>query len=650
MMLRQFVCMPRQVASSLLFLALICHDTMGSPDECAQVQGILREGDILVQAGRIEEGARKYQEAYARLEKVKKENPDWEPLVVKVLLKQTSEKLGSRSPMNSDVQDGSSVFIDSVLAGNGLTSSATPPHEKARILDIQTLSNREDVPLNEDKIRQNMRSCRGGLYSPDWVNEDIANLYSSGDFKNIQIRASPMRGDQGENGIRLTVVVEPKVPLGEWDVERLGKNESRDRRLSVALQDLPTSFLQIGKLVDLESLHRQAKAWEEIYRKRGFFKVSIRPKVTPWNHGKDRVVMEISEGERAFVRQIQFIGNKKIDSKELKKLVKLKPRKWFFRGDPSDCMEDGRLEQDLAQLKNFYLKKGFLDVKIEASVNCKQRKADRTAKKEGEEASSDLVLVYRIEEGDRYGVEKVIVEGANFFRDEDLLKVLREKSGHQEVFDPFELKMVKADGLLRGHPFSELGLQASVETLHDFYGMNGFREARIETRVQGGERQGALVVIFQIQEGGRFFVGRVQIIGNTQVPDRMIRNKVELVPGDVFDTEKEKQSKEKILDMGAFSSVETYAQETDRNNIQDLIIKVEEKRKELSFGIGLSYFWKGKGERAIILAYQFPYLITLNYSQDWGWVWEKMMEAMKNRAAFYLTFLKSRALRTDPAI
>ena len=94
---------------------------------------------------------------------------------------------------------------------------------------------------------------------------------------------------------------------------------------------------------------------------------------------------------------------------------------------------------------------------------------------------------------------------------------------------------------------------------------------------------------------------------------------------------KEKSSKENILKTGLFSNVETYAEETDRPHYQNLIIKVVEKPKELTFGFAVSYFWNGNSERSLVLASHFPFIITLNFSQNWGIVFERMCEWIKRK-------------------
>jgi outer membrane protein assembly factor BamA len=99
----------------------------------------------------------------------------------------------------------------------------------------------------------------------------------------------------------------------------------------------------------------------------------------------------------------------------------------------------------------------------------------------------------------------------------------------------------------------------------------------------------------------------------------------------VFDTEKEKSSKENILKTGSFSNVESYAEETEQPHYQNLVIKVVEKPDELTFGIGVNYFWNGNSERSLVLASKFPFVITLNLSQNWGIVLKKICESLKRK-------------------
>jgi outer membrane protein insertion porin family len=305
--------------------------------------------------------------------------------------------------------------------------------------------------------------------------------------------------------------------------------------------------------------------------------------------------------------------------------------------EESNCLRIEKLQEDLGRLKDLYENKGFLDVQVTASVDVlggtKNKEEEKESPIGGGLASSeeDLSLLYRIVEGQRYGVEKISVSGNAYLSENDILKELRSNSKRQNVFDQVGLKMIQVDGLTRGRAYSVNGLQASIETLQNMYGREGFREARIEWKVEPGEKKGDLNIHFNIAEGEKIYVERIKIYGNVNTKDAVIRREIQLAPGEVFDTDKEKSSKENILKTGSFSDVVSYAEETEQPHSQNLIIKVVEKPEQLSFGIGVDYFWNRNSERSLVLASKFPFVITLNFSQNWGIVLEKICESLKRK-------------------
>ena len=149
--------------------------------------------------------------------------------------------------------------------------------------------------------------------------------------------------------------------------------------------------------------------------------------------------------------------------------------------------------------------------------------------------------------------------------------------------------MIKANGLQEGEVYAVNALQASIETLQDKYGRRGFREVRVQTRITPNVETGRIDVGFSIVEGEKYYVDKIEIQGNTVTKDKVIRREIDLAPGEVFDTVRERSSKKKIEGLNYFSKVETYAEETDVPNRQKLIVKVEEKPTgEVSFGAGFS--------------------------------------------------------------
>ena len=544
----------------------------------------------------------------------------------------------------------------------GPLESPSKAGNQIRILEIEYSCKRSDVALNEEKLRQSMRSKKGGVYAQQVVDGDIGNLYQTGDYTNVQIITKQVRAEDGEQGVLLTVMVDPRVRVSEVDVKRIRPDGGLDDNLSVKREELmrvhpkpwdtrdahesaggagavvrnPT-VTKAGEILREERLFRDAVAMEECYQEKGYKDVRVTPKTIDVKGEEAKVVFEVKEGKPGFIEEVRFLGNKEVGAEELMKVVTLKPASSLSSKEESNRFRSEKLEIDLDRVKDLYVNEGFLDVQVTVSVyrfgepNNKGEKKESRIDGGADNSREDLSLVYRIVEGQRYGVEKISVSGNTFFSENDILKELRSNSKGQEVFDQVGLKMIRVDGLARGRAYSVNGLQASLETLQNMYGREGFREARMEYRIEPGAKKGDLDIHFKIAEGEKFRVERIEILGNTVTEDSVIRREIQLAPGEVFNTVKEKSSKENILKTGLFSSVESYAEETDQPHYQKLLIKVVEKPKELNFGFGVSYFWNGKPERSLVLASHFPFILTLNFSQNWGIVFEKMGDLIKRK-------------------
>jgi outer membrane protein insertion porin family len=504
------------------------------------------------------------------------------------------------------------------------SSSETAAAGQIKILEIEFSSRRADVTINEDKIRQNMRSNQGGVYSQQVIDGDIESLYQTGDYENVQIMTSEVTTG-GERGVRLSVIVDPKVRVAAVEVKRKRADGGLDDELSVDKEDLldlklkaltandakgaaalanafspKETVTKAGDTLSEERLQRDAYAMEDFYRDKGYKDVKIIAKQEEVKGGEAKVIFEIDEGIRGFISKIRFIGNQAATAKELEKVVKLKPKEWWQIFSKSDRFEEMALKDDVSRIKNYYLNQGYIDISVAASVDLPRTAKNEEAQKDtdaprGEDfdpddiPAEDLILTYRIEEGRQYRVGTLSVDGNAFFSADDLLNELQTKAKQVEIFDQVELKMMKANGLQEGEIYAINSLQASIETLQDKYGRRGFREARVEYRMTPNVENGRIDVSFNIKEGEKFYVDKIEIQGNTTTRDKVIRREIDLAPGEVFDTVREKASKKRLEGLNYFSKVETYAEETDVPNRQKLIVKVEEKGTgEVSFGAGFS--------------------------------------------------------------
>jgi len=509
-----------------------------------------------------------------------------------------------------------------------------------RILEIECSSRYDDFSINEDKIRSNIRSKKGGVYSQGVVDEDIRHLYQTGDFKNVQIVASEMRTEDGERGVRLMILVDPKICVAAVDVKRKREDGGLDDLLVVKKTDLLnlevkeavrtseagpfssaekyTTFkmTRSGDMLSSEKLYRDARAMEKIYQDKGYYEVQIIPKEDFRKDGRGIVTFEISEGNRGFIKKVRFLGNHDVSEMDLLKVINLKPNEFTDMGAQSDRYYEMALKDDVEQIKNVYLNRGFIDVSVRASIDIRNPTQSKSASGSQlsvspKDKTIDLILSYKIEEGQRYGVARISVSGNTFFSEADILKELRNKSKGVEVFDSILLKFIHSDGLTRGRAFSVNGLQASMETLQEMYGRMGFREVRVEWKTEPSEKKGELDVHFKVVEGEKLFVEKVIICGNTITKDEVIRREILLKPGDVFNTELERSSKKKIERLNLFSSVSTWAEETDSPTQQKLIFSVLEKPEDITFGAGLSFLWSERSDRELFRISFFPVIVIV---------------------------------------
>jgi hypothetical protein len=574
---------------------------------------IIKEADLLAKAGQENEARDKYEKAWHQLKRVEMESPDWEPTILRYRLRYLSEKLGK--------SDGISwphpKKRKTAQKADDSPGQIPAPLPFLPILEIECSSRREDVPINEDKIRQNMMSVKRGSYSWSVVDQDIRNLYSTGDYENVQILTSEMRSEDGERGVRLTVLVDPKPILSEVSLSRILPDGRSDDQPTLAGRDLFPDVVQVGKLVGGELLHRQASQWKKVYREKGFSEVQIFVFLEPMEGGKAKAVFRIEEGPLRIIRKVSFSGNHKVPAQEIQKVIRLQPKYGWSAKGVSNAMDPIQAGEDVEKIRDLYRNQGFLDAIVTLQT---------------EEKSGEYNLIYQIEEGQRYWVEKITLEGCHFFEEGSLLKELRENSREKEIFDQTNLKMVQVAGLLRGRPYSPNGLQASIETLQDLYGKRGFREARIFGRFfEGQESKNSLRVHFEIQEGEKYYIDKVELRGNHKIPDSEIRSKILLAPGDVLDVSKERASRTALLATGLFQDVKTFTEKGSQYNRQVLVFDVVEKAQELSFGMGAGYVWNGSPERSLVVAAPFPVLFTFDFSAGWGMAWIQTKKFVRER-------------------
>src|SRR5207237_4691452 len=221
--------------------------------------------------------------------------------------------------------------------------------------------------------------------------------------------------------------------------------------------------------------------------------------------------------------------------------------------DKSGRLDETQLQQDLDSVKEFYQNHGYIDVEV------------KEVRKERE--NGPMIITIAITEGTQYHVGKISISGYQATTEQKIRALLKMKEG--SVYSP------KA-------------LHDDAKAIADAYGSGGYVDLVIlpEGTPAGPSR---IDVHYKIEEGDRSFLQRVNIVGNTRTKDKVIRREVLIAPGDVFNTVRVDTTKKRLENLGYFSKVETYPEDTDVAGRKDLTILVQEKRTgSLSFGAGFS--------------------------------------------------------------
>jgi outer membrane protein insertion porin family len=397
--------------------------------------------------------------------------------------------------------------------------------------------------VSKERILAQMRTRVGQPYSNEVVEQDIAALYKTGSIQNVRIFAQP----QGD-GLRVIVAVQTRSILREIVID--GAERVKAQRLRKEIK------LKLNQPVNEQQLEEARQKIIEVYQGRGFTDVSVQFRIDPIDEkrGTARVVYTVTEGVKGAVSRINFEGNTHFSQKVLRKQMKTRGKTPISFLDKSGRFDDVQLQQDIDKIREFYQDHGYIDVEI------KDVRRGRTEK-------GPMVLTIVIAEGPQYHVGKLIVSGYQNTTEQKIRALLKMKEG--SVYSPKQLR-------------------DDAKAVADAYGSGGYVDLVVQP--EGAPAGPALIdVHYNIEEGVRSFVNRINIEGNTRTKDKVIRREVLVAPGDVFNTVRVDITKKRLDNLGYFAKVETYPEDTDIPGRKDLTILVQEKRTgSLSFGGGYS--------------------------------------------------------------
>lgn len=395
--------------------------------------------------------------------------------------------------------------------------------------------------VSKDRVLANMRTKVGAHYSEAVVEDDIRGLYDTGKVQNVRIYGEP-RG----NGVHVQVILATRALITSIEIDGAHQISAASARKAIKFK-LPAE-------VNAEKLEDGRQAIVDLYQKKGYTGVTVDLRlVNNEEHGTARAVYTINEGEQGAVREVRFEGNHVFSDQRLRHQMKTRPKTFYSFLDKSGRLDQTQLEQDLDSIREYYQNHGYIDIAI---PEVRQ-----------ERINNGVRIVIVVKEGPQYHIHKLAFTGDTMTNEKKLRAILKMKEG--SIYSP-------------------KGLEDDVKSMNDGYGAGGFVD--VEIQPEGTPAGPGLVdLTYNIREGDRSFVERVNIVGNTRTKDKVIRREILVLPGDVYNTIRVDVSKKRLDNLNYFDRVETFPEPTGIPTRRDLLVQVEEKRTgSLQFGAGYS--------------------------------------------------------------
>jgi outer membrane protein insertion porin family len=295
----------------------------------------------------------------------------------------------------------------------------------------------------------------------------------------------------------------------------------------------------------------------ELYRRAGRISANVTPQIVELPQKRVDLIFKIDEGAKSGVLRVNFLGNKAFSDNDLRDVVVTEQSHWYKFFSSNANYDPDRIEYDKEQLRKYYRNRGFYDFRVSSAV------AELSPDKNG------FVVTYTLEEGPEYRFGKISVETELKKLDKDVLKALV----------PFS----------RGDTYQDEKIEQATDALTFAAGAAGFAFVDVRPRYTPNRAKGTVDVTFDVKEGPRVYVDRIDIIGNTRTLDYVIRREMNVTEGDAYNRVLVDRSKNQIRALGFFKNVditETPGSAPDRTGLQ---VKVEEQPTgELSFSAGYS--------------------------------------------------------------
>jgi outer membrane protein insertion porin family len=376
---------------------------------------------------------------------------------------------------------------------------------------------------------------------PSTSKEIIKKLYKTNFFKSISVT-------EKSGIVTIKVIENPIINMFEIIGNEIISKEELEPVIE-SLEIIP------GLIYNNYKIDKLIKEMEAVYIAKGYYSLKIDKEITENSDSSINIKVIIKEGVATKINSLQIIGAFSYSEKSLLDLIDLEAiHDWSFFSD-ADEYSSVVLADGLAKIKNFYETSGYADFKVlTTNISLSKNKGK-------------IDIIINISEGIQYTIGNIIIPEIKNISQEDIQSNIALKEG--ELYNSKKIIL-------------------TAQSLKSLVANNGYYLASIEPIINKQRQAKSIDISFQVELSRRFYVKRINIVGNTRTQDDVIRRSIRQIEGGIYSEENVQKSIKKLKRLGYFGEVKVKKTIVEGTNDLLILTFIVDETKTGSFSIGIA--------------------------------------------------------------
>ena len=385
--------------------------------------------------------------------------------------------------------------------------------------------------IEVDAIKAAISEKPGGLFDRRKIDADIRAIMKLGFFSDVVVQL------EGTNDAPVLVYkVTEKPAVHETRIEgneEISKDDFKD------LTDIkPFSIL------DVQAVRRNVKKIQDKYVEKGYYLAEVSYRLEPQPDNQVTVVFAINEHAKVQVKEIRFLGNRRVAREELTAVMQTQEGGYLSFLTSSGTYKEEAFQRDLQAIQAVYRDQGFMNIRVD---------------KPSVSLSPDKRFIYitiRLDEGDQFRIGKIDFSGELLHPKEEVARSVTSKIGELVAF-------------------SRIG--RDLYAVADLYRDEGYAYVNVSPLTNVDAKNKTVDLTFDVQPGQKVSFERIEVTGNTRTRDKVIRRELRIYEGELTNGTGLRNSKQRVTALGFFETVEITTRKGSADDKMIATVEVKEK-------------------------------------------------------------------------